>query len=136
MILTRLQVHRSGKSTTNQRGGNRVAAIRLQVLGMQTGPDEPMSIAAYLADRHDMWDEVVRAHGLQPIALDVLLGESHHYADLCFACGASEAPPPTFVSTIKIKQAGFTDTCNSEESFCHWLRDLQSRRILPNPERG
>ena len=39
--------------------------------------------------------------------------------------------PTYFVSTVKIRQAGFTQTYNSEESFCYWLRDLRSRRIIP-----
>jgi nucleoside-diphosphate-sugar epimerase len=102
------------------------------VLGVETGPDEPLSIAEYLSSRTGMWDEVVHKHNLQPITLPTLLGESHHYADMCFVCGANEPPPPTFVSTVKIKQAGFTDTYNSEASFCHWLHDLQTRKVLPS----
>jgi len=102
-------------------------------LGVEPGPDSPLSIANYLSERGEVWDTVVQRHGLQPIKLPHLLGESHHYADLCLACGAATPPSPTFVSTIKIKQAGFTDTYDSEASFCHWLRDLQARRILPKP---
>jgi hypothetical protein len=45
--------------------------------------------------------------------------------------GANDAPPPIFVSTVKIHQAGFNQTYNSEESFCYWLQDLRSRRIIP-----
>ncbi len=100
-------------------------------LGVELGPDEPSSVAAYLGARESQWQEIVARYDLQPIPLWVLLGESHFYADLCFACGAETPPAPTFVSTVKIKQAGFTATCNSEESFCFWLRDLQERRVLP-----
>ncbi len=60
-----------------------------------------------------------------------LLGESHHYADFCFAHGATQPPPPAFVSTVKIKQAGFTEVWDTEESFVHWIRVLQDRRVLP-----
>ncbi len=105
-----------------------------QALGVTTGPDEPLSMAEYLIARTEVWDDIVAKHQLQPVALLDLLGESHFYADLCFACGADNPPPPTFVSTVKIKQAGFTDTCDSEASFCFWLQDLQSRRILPRPQ--
>jgi len=93
--------------------------------------DEPLSIAGYLAARSALWSEIVTAHGLRPLALDELLGESHHYADLCFAHGASRPPAPTFVSTVRIRQAGFTEVCNTEASVCHWLEDLMARRILP-----
>jgi nucleoside-diphosphate-sugar epimerase len=102
-----------------------------QTLGMQTAPDEPLSLVDYFSSRATMWDEVVAQHDLQPVALADLLGESHHYADMCFAFGATTPPPPTFVSTVKIKQAGFTDTYDSQASFCHWLADLQKRRIIP-----
>jgi nucleoside-diphosphate-sugar epimerase len=103
-----------------------------ETLGMEVGPDEPFSVAQYLNERADIWDEVVARHGLREMPLTDLLGESHYYADLCFACGAEQAPAPTFVSTVKIKQAGFTETYDSEQSFCYWLRDLQARTILPS----
>ena len=60
---------------------------------------------------------IVAKHGLRPIKMADLVGESHHYADFCFALGAEQAPPPAFVSTIKIKQAGFCGTWDTEESF-------------------
>ncbi len=102
-----------------------------ETLGVPLGPDEPLSLAAYLHARSDLWREVVARHGLVPIELRDLLGESHHYADLCFNYGADLPPPPTFVSTVKIRQAGFTDAVNTEESLCHWLADLAARRVLP-----
>jgi len=34
------------------------------------------------------------------------------------------------VSTVKIKQAGFTETGDTEQSFRHWLRVLIERRVL------
>ena len=100
-------------------------------LNMPVGTDEPLSVANYLTERATLWDELVLQHQLQPNSLAQIVGESHHYADMCFASGASEPPAPVFVSTVKIKQAGFTDTYNSEDSFCYWLKDLQHRRIIP-----
>lgn len=104
-----------------------------RVLGVETGPDTPLDVASYLNDRAGLWDEVVAKHNLKAIALDDVLGESHHYANLCFASGAQLPPPPTFVSTMKIKQAGFSEVMNTEESFCYWLGRLQEARILPAP---
>ena len=80
-----------------------------------------------------MWDALTARHGLRPIPMADLLGESHHYADLCFAHGRSEPPPPTFVSTVKLRRAGFGGVCDTEESFRHWFGVLQDRRILPRP---
>jgi hypothetical protein len=81
-----------------------------------------------------VWARVVQKHDLLPLALDTLLGQSHFYADMCLAYGAVESPPPIYVSTVKIRQHGFTMACNTEESFCFWLRDLMTRRILPMPD--
>jgi len=102
-----------------------------EVLGVDTGTDEPVRMATYLTERAGHWRDLVRRHGLQNIELPALLGESHHYADLCFNYGSDLPPPPTFVSTVKIRQAGFTEACNTEQSFCRWLDDLQQRRVLP-----
>jgi nucleoside-diphosphate-sugar epimerase len=102
-----------------------------RTLGVSTGPDEPISLAAYLPARAALWGDIVRRHGLQPLPLDALLGESHFYADLCFASGATQPPAPTFVSTVRIRQAGFTEAVNTEQSVCGWLEDMMNRRILP-----
>lgn len=100
-------------------------------LGVEIGPDEPLGLAEFLLSKADIWDEIVSKYGLRPLSITELLGESHFYADFCFAYGATEPPPPAFVSTVKIKQAGFTETWDTEESFVHWIRVLQDRKVLP-----
>lgn len=102
-----------------------------EVLGVEAGPDEPLSMAEFLPAKAAVWDDIVTRHGLRRISMDELLGESHHYADFCFAHGMSEPPPPAFVSTVKIKQAGFTEVRDTSETFVHWLKVLQDRRVLP-----
>jgi len=101
------------------------------VLGVRTGPDEPLPLAEYLPANASAWQRVAARFGLREIPLSELLGESHFYADLCFAYGATIPPAPTFVSTVKVRRAGFNAVYDTQESFCHWLRDLQARRILP-----
>ena len=102
-----------------------------EVLGVEVGPDQPMSLAEFLPAKADVWDRIVAKYDLRPISVAQLVGESHHYADFCLAYGATEQPPPAFVSTVKIKQAGFTETWDTEESFRHWLQVLQDRKVLP-----
>jgi hypothetical protein len=51
--------------------------------------------------REDLWQGIVARHDLAPNTLKQIVGESHHYADLCFAVGANDAPPPIFVSTVR-----------------------------------
>jgi nucleoside-diphosphate-sugar epimerase len=100
-------------------------------LGADPAPDEPVRLAEYLPARAAVWERIVARHGLRQIPLVELLGESHHYADFCFALGAATSPPPALVSTVKIKQAGFGAVYDTEESMRHWLRDLTDRRVLP-----
>lgn len=102
-----------------------------ETLGVEVGPDNPVSLGEYLPTKADVWDKIVAKHGLRQLSIDELLGESHFYADFCMAYGATEPPPPAFVSTVKIKQAGFTEVRDTEETFVHWLKVLQDRRVLP-----
>jgi nucleoside-diphosphate-sugar epimerase len=101
-------------------------------LGVEIGPDTPLSLAKYLAERADVWERLVVDHGLRPLSMSDLLGESHHYADVCFNAFGESSPPPTFLSTVKLRQAGFNRAMNTEASFCHWLKVLMERRILPH----
>ncbi|MCC6708229.1 MAG: SDR family oxidoreductase [Gammaproteobacteria bacterium] len=100
-------------------------------LGVETGPDESISLAEYLPRHAAVWQQVVEKHDLRPIPLAELLGESHHYADMSFLYGVTESAPAIFSSSVKVRQHGFTMVWNTEESFCFWLRDLMARRILP-----
>ncbi len=101
--------------------------------GLEAAPDTPCSLTQLLPAKADVWDRIVAKHRLRPIRMADLLGESHHDADVCFAYGATEPPPPTFVSAVKIKQAGFCGVYDTEASFRHWHEDLIARRIVPGP---
>jgi nucleoside-diphosphate-sugar epimerase len=104
-----------------------------EVLGVEVGPDEPQSTVEFLSDNEELWRRVQEKHALRPIPLADIVGESHHYADFCFAYGATEPPPPAFSSRIKLQQAGFTGCCDTQETFNHWLQDLIGRRLIPGP---
>jgi nucleoside-diphosphate-sugar epimerase len=104
-------------------------------LGIEPGPHQPMSMAEFLPTKAKVWDQIVAKHNLKPLSLIELLGESHHYADFTFAHGAQHRPPPALVSTIKIRQAGFTHCIDTEDMFRDLLRSLAAKRLLP-PMRG
>jgi nucleoside-diphosphate-sugar epimerase len=104
-----------------------------EVLGVEVGSDEPLSVVEYLSDKEEIWSRVQEKHGLRRIPLADIVGESHHYAEFCFACGAAEPPPPAFSSRIKLQQAGFTGCYDTQETFNHWLQDLIGRRLIPGP---
>lgn len=102
-----------------------------ETLGVEAGPDEPLSLAEFLPAKAEVWERIVDKHDLRRVSMRELLGESHHYADFCFAYGAQTVPPAAFVSTVKIKQAGFCGVYDTEETFRYWLQDLIRRKVLP-----
>jgi nucleoside-diphosphate-sugar epimerase len=102
-------------------------------VGMEMGSDEPLSLAEWLPAKEEIWDRIVAKHGLQPLPLTSLLGQSHHYADFCMASGVGKPPPPVLVSTIKLRQAGFADCIDTETMFREQLSRLVAKKILPPP---
>jgi nucleoside-diphosphate-sugar epimerase len=99
--------------------------------GFEEVPDKPLKLAEYLPSRADLWARMVDKYGLRKLTMAQILGESHHSADQRFGYGLTEPPGPVFVSTVKIKQAGFTDTYDTELAVKHWLGVLMDRRIIP-----
>jgi nucleoside-diphosphate-sugar epimerase len=103
-----------------------------ETLGTDAGPDTPMSLAAYLAENSDVWDRIVVKYGLRPLSLHELVGHGDQHADFAFAYGAPEGPR-AFVSTIKLRQAGFTKVVDTEDAFQNALQSLIDQKFLPPP---
>ena len=101
-------------------------------LGVLVGPDRCFSMVDFFQSRDGVWKSLAVRLGLREQRLVRFLGESHHYADFAFACGQhNEERAPAFVSTVKLRQAGFHDTMDTEETFRHWLRYMRERKLLP-----
>jgi nucleoside-diphosphate-sugar epimerase len=101
-----------------------------ETLGVHTGPDEPMSVAAYIEKNADVWDQIVAKYNLRSQNLRALVGHGDQHADFAFAYGAPEGPR-AFVSTIKLRQAGFTKTIETEQAFRNAFQSLIERKLLP-----
>jgi nucleoside-diphosphate-sugar epimerase len=99
-------------------------------LGVETGPDSPMSLAAYLADNSGLWDRIVTKYDLRSLSLREFVGHGDQHADFAFAYGAPEGPR-AFVSTIKLRQAGFAEVVDTEDAFRDALQSLIDRKFLP-----
>jgi hypothetical protein len=104
-----------------------------EAVGLEPAYGEPFSIAEFLPAHADVWDKIIEKHGLKPITMAQLVGQSHHYADLLFAMGVRGDGGPTLVSTIKVRQAGFGDCVDTEDMFRNQLRALADRRVVPQP---
>jgi nucleoside-diphosphate-sugar epimerase len=101
-----------------------------RTLGVEAGPETPMSLTAYLEENAGVWDKIVAKYGLRSRSLRDLVGHGDQHADFAFAYGAP-AGPRAFVSTIKLRQAGFSETIDTEESFCNALQSLINNKLLP-----
>jgi nucleoside-diphosphate-sugar epimerase len=104
----------------------------MAALGVEPGPDEEVALAEFLPAHEELWDEIVAEHDLQPASMAAMLGESAHMADYCFAYGQTGQPRAKFISTIKIRQAGFGDCMDTDECFRFWLGDMVGRRVFPD----
>jgi nucleoside-diphosphate-sugar epimerase len=100
-------------------------------LGVTPGPDSRFDFADIVAAKSELWQRVVKRHNLRPSTLAEFLGESHHYLNLLLGNTAPARAPPALVSTIKIRQSGFGDCLDTDDSAAHWLRYLQRHRWLP-----
>lgn len=100
-------------------------------LDVEVGPDEPGSLAALLQEHRDTWRSIVDRHDLRsPRDVDAFVGQSAIYADGLMA-GHRDPRLPVLVSTIKLRQAGFADCCDTEDMMARHLLDLRRRRLLP-----
>jgi nucleoside-diphosphate-sugar epimerase len=101
-----------------------------KTLGVEPGPDEPTSLAAYIRDNADVWSKIVAKYGLASSDLPSFVGQGDQHADFAFAYGAP-AGPVAFVSTVKLRKAGFNAAVDTEEAFSAALRSLIDRKLLP-----
>ena len=92
--------------------------------GMDAGPVETQRLTETMADKAPVWDEVVKAHGLQPNALESLA--AWPFGDYCLGCDYD-----VMSSTTKIRQAGFAEVLDSEEMFLRLFAEFREARIIP-----
>lgn len=103
-----------------------------EMLGMAPGPDKPQCLGETMPARAGEWDALRRKHGLVAPDLGRFVGESFHYADFCMAYGAERGDvTPAIVSTVKLRQAGFTEMIDTEDMFRKWFRVFEEQRLLP-----
>lgn len=104
-------------------------------LGMAVGKPAPQSLVETTAKEGAAWERLRAKYGLAAPGIDEFVGESFQYADFCFAYGAD--PNTTswgqaaIVSTVKIKQAGFTEVVDTEVMLRRFIKLFQDEKLLP-----
>jgi nucleoside-diphosphate-sugar epimerase len=102
-----------------------------ETLGVDVGADEPTSLAAYMRDNADIWTKIVAKYGLASGNLRAFVGQGDQHADFAFAYGAP-AGPVAFVSTIKLRKAGFNAAIDTQDALRAALQSFIDRKLLPS----
>jgi hypothetical protein len=102
---------------------------------MDAGPPAPRLLSETFYDQETIWTEIVAHHNLKPHSLRGVVGDSFFYADALFNAGGTQPPPPSLLSTIKLREAGFAECVDTEVMLRRWFAKLQDLAILPNPRK-
>lgn len=99
-------------------------------LGMEPGPARPYTFATDLTARASEWRAIVDKYELaSPRDLRAFIGNSGAFLD--FTMRSESSIPPTQLSTIKLRQAGFADCVDTEGMLYKWFRRYQREGLLP-----
>jgi nucleoside-diphosphate-sugar epimerase len=98
--------------------------------GMQTSPAEPMELTKAMPAYEATWSRIVARHGLRSLSLEQMIGSSWQFTDRTFGYGLTR-PADAVLSPIKLRQHGFADYEDTEDSLHYWLERMQADRLLP-----
>jgi len=110
--------------------------VLADVMGVEAAPPTPVSLGQLLPAKADTWDRIVAKRGLRPLSISQVIGQSHLYADYTFGFGSTQMSPAALVSSVKVKQAGFTEVRDTEDTFRYSLETLIEQGVLPDYRGG
>lgn len=99
-------------------------------LGMEAGEPKRQLLAESCYDEA-AWQAARKRFRLSEITLRDWVGDSFYYADALFNSYRDQPPPPSLVSTIKLRQAGFHECLDTEDMIASWFERLRQIRLLP-----
>ncbi len=106
--------------------------VLADAFGMEPGDDVPCSLAATVPAREPEWAALVERFGLAaPASLERFVGQSFLYADMLGGYGQTALRSPALLSTIKLRQHGFTDCVDTEDMFRRLVAAMQAARLFP-----
>ena len=101
-----------------------------QRFGMEVGAALPMELTTAMPALEAMWTRIVAKHQLRPLSLQQMIGSSWQFTDRALAHGLAN-PANSVLSGIKLRQHGFAECIDTEDSIQHWLGRMQVERLLP-----
>ena len=97
---------------------------------LPVGETLAFSLAEAMPGEEALWRDLARREGLRVESLEALVGLSWQYADMIWANPVAAARP-TLVSGIKLREHGFPDCIDSEDSLIELLEAMQVSGYLP-----
>ncbi|KQU86353.1 epimerase [Ensifer sp. Root31] len=94
------------------------------VFDMDVASPQPMQLAEQMADKGDLWQEMILRHGLRSISWERL-------AAWAFVDGWFNMDADMVQSTIKIRQAGFNGCADTHNALIAALKRLRQQKIVP-----
>jgi nucleoside-diphosphate-sugar epimerase len=98
--------------------------------GVAEGEPESRNLAEIMPAMESVWSEIVRKHDLVPHTLEQLVGGSWQFLDRATRPGGGPVPP-SIVSNIKLRQAGFADCFDNEQSLAYWFDEMRRTKVIP-----
>ncbi|WP_104163953.1 SDR family oxidoreductase [Cryobacterium sp. N22] len=91
---------------------------------LDVAPPLPMQLTEIMADKNDLWDNLVAAHGLQPTPYSVV--SSWQFGDFVFGWDYD-----VIADSSKARRAGFHQYVETEEMFLRIFQSLRDQRLIP-----
>ena len=91
----------------------------------------PQRLSDWIYDCEAEWQNIIEANSLRPYSIRELAGDSFFYADALFNAHSDTAPPPSLLSTIKLRQTGFNKCIDTLDMFKKWFNKLRLLKVLP-----
>jgi len=98
--------------------------------GMQKGDHKPLHLSTVMPGFEGEWAGIVNKYKLQNLKLSELIGSSWQFTDRALAYGV-EHPADSVLSGILLRQHGFGNCFDTEDSLLYWIDRMQSERLLP-----
>jgi nucleoside-diphosphate-sugar epimerase len=91
---------------------------------LDTAPPLPMSLTDVMADKADLWDDMVRTHNLVRTPYSDV--SSWKFGDFVFAWDYD-----VIADTSKSRRAGFHEYVDTESMFIQIFEDMRAQRLIP-----
>ena len=95
-----------------------------KMFDMETAEPVPMSLVEFMADKADLWKNIVEKYNLSDLPYEKVV--SWDFADFIFNSGFDNVS-----GTIKARKAGFQDCIDTEEMFQNFFNELRENKVIP-----